>query len=125
MTWIARAELHPDVDHRDAGERECNAVNRIGMSERPQDRAAVEHLSELGKQFADLASGQLGGDHAQFAAHFTRRIGLGIDPFQLARRAIQVNQDHRLGLAEGGQAVDRGRGGRVLQREDVGKRQSG
>ena len=70
------------------------------MRHRAQDRGAIHHLGKVRQQLAHVAARQARGNRAQLAANFDRRIGLGIDPFDLAGRAVEVDQDDRLGAAE-------------------------
>ena len=97
---IVRRQLHRHVDRRHAGQGVGHAVDRIGMRQRAEHRRAVHHLRHVRQQLADLAARQRRRNHSQLAANLDRGVRLAIDPLQLARRAVEVNQDQALGLAE-------------------------
>ena len=118
---IARIQFGRQVERGHTGQRKSHAVQRIRMRHRAQHRGAVHHLGEGGKQFADPAAWQAGIDRVQFAADFQRGIGLGVDPFDLAGRTVEVDQDDRLGLAKRFGPLDCFRGAEILPVGQIGQ----
>ena len=59
------------------------------------DRAAVHDAGELGKDFANLKAGNLGGDRRELAADFVWRVELEIEHVLMRRAAAQEDVDDR------------------------------
>jgi hypothetical protein len=88
-------------------------MQRIGMRQRADHGQAIHDRGDLGQALADVDAGNIRGDRPQLALDLRRRLGLGIERLVLRRRAVLVDQDARLGLAEL-RAKGRGRGRRLL-----------
>ena len=65
-----------------------------------QERRLVDHLSQLGEQFAELNTGQLGIDRLEHTADIVRYICLRIPQIQMTGATLQIDKDHMLGLAK-------------------------
>ena len=89
---------HVDVGHR--GGRVGDAVDRVLVRDRPHDRDVVHHAAGVRQQFAHVAAGQRGPDRLKLAADLDRRVRLLVGEFELARRAVEEQQDARLRPAE-------------------------
>ena len=67
-------------------------------------RDAVHHAGHAREMFADADARHGGGDRAILAANLLRRIGLGIEGIEVARAAVEEDQDagaDRLGMGWG------------------------
>jgi hypothetical protein len=81
---IARIELHGDLDPRDARGGVGDAMNRIGMRDRADQRNLIHDLRQSRKPIADIEAGHVRGDAAELAPNFERSIGLGVECLELA-----------------------------------------
>ena len=100
MPAVARVQLHRDVDLRRAGGGEGDAVDRIRMRHRADDGDTVHDAGGVGQQLADVEAGDVALDRLQLAADVDGGARLGVERLELTRRAIQEEEDARLGAAE-------------------------
>ncbi len=96
MPPVARIQLHRDVDSRRPRRGVRDAVNRIGMRHRANDRNPVGHLRHMRQKLAHVAARQPRADRPQLAPNFERGVGLHVGQLELAGRAIEVQQNARL-----------------------------
>ena len=84
---------------------------------------AVEHLGEVWHHFADVVAGDPGLQRLEIAADVVGCIGLGIPDVEMARAALEEDEDHRLRLAPTGPAplAVRGRHGRLAKHPGQGQ----
>ncbi len=97
-----------------------NLIDRGGVVEeadrrvahRADERELVGDLIDLGEQFGHVHAGRLGRDALENAADVVGHIVFGIPQVEVARSALQINQDHAFRAAPAGSfALDDGRGG--------------
>src|SRR5262249_5195606 len=82
---------------------EGNTMNRVGMRDGPDQRDLIHDLRQPGEPVADVQAGYARRDAAQLATDLLGCLGLGVESLELAGRAVQEEEDARLGLAEPGQ----------------------
>ena len=97
---IVRAQFHRHVDLGNGGRGVGDSVNRVLVRDGTRDRDVVHHARSVGQQFADIATGQRGANRLQLAANLDGCIRLHVREFELARRAVEEQQDAGLRFAE-------------------------
>ena len=107
LPLVPRLGLDLGIDLGNAGRGVDGAVQRIGMRQRADHRQAIHDPSDLGQSLADVDSRHAGRNRLQLPLNLGRRLRLGIERLVLRRRAVLVDQDARLGLAELGRSNGR------------------
>ena len=75
------------------------------VAHRAEHRHLVGHLGQLRQQLRELETLGFGVDGLEDAADVVGHIVLGIPQIEMARSALEIDEDHALGLAEAGTAV--------------------
>ena len=70
-------------------------VRPHAMMQAAHQRHLVHRTRDQGQVFAQPDAGHAGGDRAELAAHFGRRVGLGIEGVEMARPAVVKDEHHR------------------------------
>ena len=102
MSRVVRAEFHADVDRRNSGHRIGDAMNRLAVSHRPDDRCAVHDFRGVRQQLANIHARHRRGDRVHRPANLDGSLRFHIEGFQLTWRSVQKEQDAVLRLAETG-----------------------
>ena len=94
-------QLHREQDLGDARGGKRDAVDGVLVGHRPEDRHLVHHAREQRQALRDPQARHIRVDRAaDFAPDALGRVGLGVEGFELTRRAIEVQEDAGLRLAE-------------------------
>lgn len=95
-------------------------VIRLIVTDRTEDRVLVSDLSMPRQQFADIKTGDVGGDWRERPTNIRRGVRLHVIRFQMRRPTMHEQQNHG-GIFIFGKTVRRGRSSQPKQ---VGERQT-
>src|SRR5262249_13986113 len=102
VSRVARIELHGDLDPGNSAGCERDAMDRIGMRHRSDERYLIHHLGQSRQPLADVQAGDARGNATELDADLKWGFWLRVKGLELARRAVHEQEDARLRAAESG-----------------------